>query len=34
MIKYLKVIANPRQNALKLTCWDHTKKNPTFKKLS
>ena len=34
MIKYLKVIANPRQNALKLTSWDQTKKNATFKKLS
>lgn len=34
MLKYFKMIANPRQNALKLSCWDVTKKDSTFKKLS
>ncbi len=34
MLKYLKMIANPRQNTLKLSCWDITKKDAIFKKLS
>ena len=30
LLKHLKMIANPKQNNLKLSSWDATKKNPTF----